>query len=443
MEMRRLRCPDPTTATVAALGGLVGAAGLISADVLWTVPLGARIVHGDLPQSIPFATAPSSGWHNVPAGAELVLWALYHAFGGIRGLAVAQAIAAAIGFGALTWGLRREGAGGATLLLPVLVLVGSLSITVVIGVSLFSLALFPVLLALLESEARTPSDRVWLSVPLLAVWGNLHGEVLAGWGLLACYLIFSRSRREPLLAASVLAAATLALFANPALWQTPHYYWSVFHNEMARRGAGAWRPLGTGTLDLILVTTAGILIALSLARGIRIRPWEGVALVGLAVATIHIARTGPWFLFLAAYPAARSLRLRELQTRLLALTAFVLGVGAAAALVRGPLDPGSTSLARRAAATGLTVLAEGTLGGQVALAGGRVWVGDPIDAFRPADQRLYIDWLEGRPLGAPAVSHAAYVLVSPDSTAGRIAAHDPRLVRIAATSGGTLYLVAG
>ena len=51
--------------------------------------------------------------------------------------------------------------------------------------SLFSLALFPVLLALLESESRAPRRRIWFSVPLLALWGNLHGEELAGLGLFA------------------------------------------------------------------------------------------------------------------------------------------------------------------------------------------------------------------------------------------------------------------
>ena len=113
------------------------------------------------------------------------------------------------------------------------------------------------------------------------------------------------------------------------------------------------------------------------------------------------------------------------------------------ALIRGPADPGSYSLARMAALSGRPVLATSMLGEQVALAGGHVWVDEPIDAFRPADQALYLDWLFGKPGGAAAVSHAAYVLVRPESPPAKLAARDPRLVRLAATRGAVLYRVRG
>jgi hypothetical protein len=423
------------------LAGFVGALALIGADAFWLVALGERIVHGHLPRSIPYATAPTSGWHDVPAGAEVVFWSLYHALGGARGLAVAQAAAAAIGFGALAQGLRREGAAGAALPLSVLLLVGALPAVAVISLALFSLALFPVLLALLESETRAPSRRVWLAVPLLALWGNLHGEVLIGWALLACYLVLHRARRQPSLSLAVLGAAAAALFANPELWHTPRYYASVMHSVVARQESGLWAPLGTGILDVLLIAVAAILVAVSLAGGIRVHLWEGVALAGLAAETVHVARTGTWLLFLLAYPAARSLRLPALRPRLLAVIAVVLSAATLAVLVKGPADPGSTSLARRAARTGRPVLAEAILGQQVALAGGQVWVDNPIDAFRRADQQLYVDWLDGKPSGAGAVAHAAYVLVRPKSAPGKLAAHDPRLVRVAATPGGVFYRV--
>ena len=36
---------------------------------------------------------------------------------------------------------------------------------------------------------------------------------------------------------------------------------------------------------------------------------------------------------------------------------------------------------------------------------------NPIDAFSAHDQRLYLDWLAGRPSGDPALRHAQVVLV--------------------------------
>ena len=431
----------PVTWLVAAFAGFVASLALIGGDALWLVPLGHDVAHGRLPGSIPFATAATSGWHDVPAGAELVFWALYHGLGGYRGLVLAQVAAAAVGFGALASGLRREATDGAVLLVSMLVLAGSLTAVVIAGNALFSLALFPLLLLLLQNEARVPSGRVWLSVPLLAAWGNLHGEVLAGWALLACYLVLDRARRQAGTAAAVLGAATLALFANPALWRTALYYRGIFGSEVARHGEQLWAPLGASGLDVLLIAVAVLLGGLILWRGPSVRLWEGVALAGLLAGTIHVSRTGTWLLFVAAYPASRSLRLGAPRARLLAVAAAVLIAGALLGVAKGPLDPGSKTLAARAAATGRPVLATGLLGEQVALDGGRVWVSNPIDAFRRRDQRLYLDWLSGKRDGASAVMHAAYVLVAVGSAPARIAARDAGLVRLAADRKAVLYRV--
>jgi hypothetical protein len=278
-------------------------------------------------------------------------------------------------------------------------------------------------------------------VPLLAVWGNLHGEVLTGLGLVACYLVFERSRRDPALSGGLLAASVAALFANAALGHTPHYYRAVLSSEVVHRGTGLWAPLSTGGFSIALLIAAAVLTGLAATYGMRVRLWEAVALLGLAIATVEVARSGPWFLFLAAYPAARALRLGELRRGVLVAATAILTVASAVLLGAGPHDPGSVPLAALAARTGEPVLAEPILGQQVALAGGRVWLDNPIDAFDRADQSLYLDWLEAAQDGAAAVSHAGYVLVERNSGPGRLAADDPRLVRIAARSGVALYRV--
>ena len=396
-----VRNPDPVVWAVAGLAGLVGALGVIGTDALWLVPLGHEIAHGHLPSSIPFATAPTSGWHNVPAAAELLFWGLYHLLGGARGLVAAQAAAAAVGFGALASGVRREGSSGTTLAVCGVALVGALPAAAVTGVSLFSLALFPVLLALLEAETRAPSRRIWLAVPLLLVWGNLHGAALAGLGLLACYLVFERARRAWKLALGVLVSGALALLVTPVLWNTPAYYWGVLRSEPARSGQGLWKPLGLGGFDVVLVVAAVVLAVCALRRGPRlVRLWEGVALGGLVLGTIDVARNGAWLLFVLAYPAARGLAFGGLPRRLLVGIAAVSGIVALSLLIRGPADPGAVPLARLAAYGGQPVLAPAVLGQQVALLKGKVWVDNPIDAFRRADQRLYLDWAAGRPSGA-------------------------------------------
>src|SRR5262249_2021900 len=105
---RGARSGGPVVVAVAAAAALAASFGVIGADALWLVPLGSQVAHGHLPGSIGFATAPTNGWHNVPAAAELLFWGAWHAFGGGRGLVVWQALGAAGGVGALACGRARE-----------------------------------------------------------------------------------------------------------------------------------------------------------------------------------------------------------------------------------------------------------------------------------------------------------------------------------------------
>jgi hypothetical protein len=60
---------------------------------------------------------------------------------------------------------------------------------------------------------------------------------------------------------------------------------------------------------------------------------------------------------------------------------------------------------------------------QVAVAGGRIWAGDPIDAFSHRVQVDYLDWLAGDRAGARAVTPAVRVaLVTPGSATERLMA---------------------
>ena len=407
---------------------------VIGADSRWLAALGATIARGHLPDSLAFATAPTDGWQNVPVLAELIFHWL-HALLGMRGLVLAQVAAALVGFGALVVGLRRQGASAATAAaVGFVVLAGALPLVVVVRNELFSLALFPLLLLLLEEETRRPSRKLWLAVPLVFFWTNLHGSVLLGLGLLGAYVMTRRPRAFPVLAASLVAACT-----TPVLWRTPEYYWSVAHNEAARLRVGLWAPLGTGAFDLLLVVCALALLATAV-KGRGWVAWELVSVLVLAVSTLQHARIGAWLLFVVAYPAARGLKLRRaasVHVAVLAAFAIVALVG----LVRQPLDIGSSRLAAQAARTQEPVLAEGLLAEQVELAGGKVWVANPIDAFRHADQRLYLRWLGGDPRGAAAVGHASLVLVKGSNAPGQVAAGDPRLVRLATDGAFVLYRV--
>lgn len=423
---------------VPLLAAAAAAFGVVGADARWLAAVGAAIADRGLIHSVPFASAPTSGWVNPTVLGELVfhwLWALL----GDRGLVIAQVVAVLAAFAALARGLSREASNGAAAAAVLFfVLVGSLPAVLVARNQLFSLVLFPLLLLLLERELREPSRQIWLAVPLLALWANLHGAVLVGYVLLAVYIVLARRRAFP-----VLIAATVALCATPELWHTPRYYAAVSKNEAARLGVGLWAPLGTSPADLLFVIAAVTLLAFAVVpRARRWYAWEAVAVVGLAAASVHAARLGTWLLFVAAYPAARSLRVRRPST-VPAVVPAVLALAVAGGLARTPFDAGSRTLAKVAARSGSPVLAEPVPAEQVALDGGTIWVANPLEAFRHADQRLYLDWADGKADGSAAVDRARLVLVLRDSAAGRMAARDLRLVVLRRASTAVLYRVRG
>ncbi len=86
------------------------------------------------------------------------------------------------------------------------------------------------------------------------------------------------------------------------------------------------------------------------------------------------------------------------------------------------------------------MLAEDVLAEQVALAGGRIWIGNPLDAFHRSDQSTYLDWLDGRPSGDADVARVDVVLVAPRSRAERRIAADPGFVPIASDGHAKLFV---
>ncbi|MDQ6835164.1 MAG: hypothetical protein M3016_03155, partial [Actinomycetota bacterium] len=290
-----------TTVALAALLGRVGA------DSQWLAALGHVIAaRGSVPAGVPFAFAPTGHWPNALVLAELIFAGLEQTLGD-RGLMLAQLLAVA---GAMTILARDARAGGAE---PVgtagsllLVALGALPSLAIARVQMFSLALFPVLVALLRAETRSPSNRVWLAVPLLAAWSNLHGAALLGLGIVFAYLTFQRARQAPLQSVAVGTACALALCLTPAGLRTVGYYGGVLTNLAAQRGEGMWGPLSLlAPLDVVMAAAA-LLLAYRAWRA-RMTLWETLIAIVLVGLTVKAGRDGVWLLFFVAGPAARTL----------------------------------------------------------------------------------------------------------------------------------------
>ena len=214
--------------------------------------------------------------------------------------------------------------------------------------------------------------------------------------------------------------------------------------EAARQGIGLWAPFSFSSGPDIATLAC---LALGVWPLVRARPrvWELVALAGLAVLAARTARGGVWVVLLAAPLVASGLPWRELRrSPVVPLALVACGVLVVFGIARGPLNTAATPrvLERALAdAHGTPVIADSTLAEQVVLAGGVVWVANPIDAFSRTDQRLWIAWLEGRPEGDAILAHVPRVVfVSPNGPAARRLAGDPRFRLDARDAGAAVYV---
>ena len=426
--------------TVAACGSLT----TIGTDSRWLAALGEAVLRTRrVPQGVPYADAASSGWHNVPVLGELIFAALERGLGD-RGLILLQIVAVAIALTVVASEMPAE-AGIVLVLVPI----ASLDAFVVVRAQVFSLALFPLLVLLLRCEADVPSPRIWLLVPLIALWANLHGGVLIGLAVTACYLLFERFRRSRWTAVAVLVASAAAVFATPALFETVTYYEHVFQNAFLAAHQGLWaRPSARHPFDLAFFAVIPVLGFMAVRA--RPRAWEYAAGAGLALAAATAARNEVWLvLFLAPAAVRRLQQLPAPSARIrpaLALVAVLLPAAVLALTVGGPGSSGvgaGPTLRREAvvAAHGTPILADPYDSERLALEGAKIVIGNPIDAFNRRDQRLYLDWLDGsEAAGARLASHSGAILVGRNDPASRALARSRAFCRTASDRRDVLYV---
>jgi hypothetical protein len=431
-------------ATIAAIVAIAALLARVGADARWLAALGHVIAQRhSIPAGIPFAAAPTSHWPDAIVLAELVFNGLEHALGD-RGLMLAQLLAVGVAFAVLARDALADGAeapGTSRALL--LAAVGTLPSLTIVRLQLFSLILFPIVVALLRAQARRPSWRIWLVVPLLALWSTLHGTVLLGLAVVLAYLLCSRARREPILAFAVGVASTLALCLTPALTGTITYFHGLLTNVAAQSGEGMWGSLSlSAPLDLVLIA-AVIALAVRLRRA-RPQLWECAVLVALAALTVQASRNGVWLLFFLVAPAARAITPTRARWAALVAPLAVVSIAVIAfAVARGPAPGGATQALLARAMTlahGSPVLAEDNIAEQLALDGARIWVGDPIDAFSRRDQLTYLHWLDGRPSGRQALNaQVRVVLVARGSPAQALMAATPGFTAVASDARARIY----
>src|SRR5688572_1176575 len=159
--------------------------------------------------------------------AQVFMYGVY-SLGGFALLSIAAAAFVVAAFSIAAAAARQLGAGPRAIwvmFLPVLV---AAPWAWSIRAQVLALPLYTGLLWLLATQARKPTRRIWLGLPLLVVWANVHGSVALGALLVMLFaayeLIRSRGATWPRDLA-LLILAPLAVLATPyGPIETARYY---------------------------------------------------------------------------------------------------------------------------------------------------------------------------------------------------------------------------
>ena len=241
--------------------------------------------------------------------------------------------------------------------------VGLLGLVMALGESAFraqtlAYPLFAVLLLLLLEDERQPSRRVLLTLPILALWANVHGSVVLGAALVCLrgLTLAWEHRSFGQRAAVLIVAPWLCTIASPYGLALPGYYLRLLHNPALDRFVSEWQPATVKNQPLFFVLLA---LALALCARGRRRPFARLALLVTAVGGLLAVRSVVWFALavVAVLPAALdALWSGSTAPRKRRLNLAIAAGSVARCSLRQPrtpatTDPGSSAATRRRPAT--------------------------------------------------------------------------------------------
>jgi hypothetical protein len=268
-------------------------------DTWLGIVTGRDVWHSGIPRHETLtALAQGRRWVDQQWLSQLAMYTVQRV-GGLGLLGVVHVALTAGSVAAATVAARRLGASAASviLILPpcaLLVLGGGFEVRT----QAYAYPFFVAVLYLLSSDSRSPSRRIYWTLPLLVLWANLHGSASLGAGLVALRgltLAWERRsvRTRPLV---LICGAPLCLLATPYGMAVIDYYHDTLFNGQFRKLVTEWRPVtDTEILAVPFFVVAGILLW-SIGRNAgRLTAWERWALIALMAAGVTALRNVTWF----------------------------------------------------------------------------------------------------------------------------------------------------
>jgi hypothetical protein len=236
------------------------------------------------------------------------------AAGGLRLLLLVHAMVLVTAFTlALTFALRTGASPRSAGLVGIAALIAALPNSTVRTQAL-AYVLFVALFWLLASDARRPSRRVFVVVPLLVLWANVHGSALLGAGLVLVWAVaelLRYGRRADVWSArgravALAATAPLCLLVSPYGLALPGYYHGVLGSSAFRDVVSEWHPATFPEQWPFFVLAVGALWLAGRSRA-KLSLFEHPALLATLFAALDTLRSIVWFALVAAMVVPRAL----------------------------------------------------------------------------------------------------------------------------------------
>jgi hypothetical protein len=228
--------------------------------------------------------------------AQLALYGLWR-LGGIKLALLVHALLVTSGIVGAALIARTRGASALSVTwVAIPVLIAYYPVASVMRPQSFAFPLFAATLWLVLADARKPSPRVFLTLPLLVLWTNLHGSVLLGAMLvsLAGLVAMVQQRRPSGRGLALLLAPWACLFASPYALDLPAYYNKILIGGHFKKFVTEWAPttLTPSTAAVYLLILGGLWL---LGRAGRQAPLlDQLAFVLTAVLAFEAVRNTAW-----------------------------------------------------------------------------------------------------------------------------------------------------
>jgi len=269
------RLPPVWVALVVGLPSLLVALSTLSTvDLAYGIRTGQLVLGGSgIPRVDAFTfTAAGLPWTDQQWLAHVIFGGVYE-LGGWAALQVLW-----VGVVAATVGLIARAAfvGGAGLRTSVLVALTGFTVAAEglgLRAQVLGLLCLAVLLLLVAGRRDRP-NLLWLAVPLLAAWANLHGSFVVGLALLAATTVGDRRNRSALWRdVAVLVAAAIATLANPYGIDAWRYVVSIGTDPTITAFVTEWRHTDpfqpVGAVFYASIAGAALVLAFAARRGQR------------------------------------------------------------------------------------------------------------------------------------------------------------------------------